>query len=79
MSENIFSDEEVSIFKQLNGFDSIFWAFEILMKNGNENMLKDINDRNVNVLLEASKATGDKRNCILMKHAVQLLTECRDQ
>ena len=78
MSQNIFSDEEVSIFEHINDFHHVFSGFETFMRGGgNEKILNDLNDRNIDVLLKASKATGDDRRCILLQHAVKLHEECR--
>ena len=70
MSQNIFSDEKVSIFKGIKDFDQVFSGFELLMKGGNEKELEDLDDSNINMLLKASKATGDERRCILCDHAL---------
>ena len=67
---NIFTQEDRSIFAHENGWDTIFDAFEILIRQ-NQHILIEMNDPNVNVLIEASKKTGAERRCILLRHALR--------
>lgn len=66
---SIFTEEDRSIFAHENGWNMIFDAFEILIRE-DEHILIEMNDPNVNVLIEASKKTGAERRCILLLHAL---------
>ena len=67
---NIFTQEDRSIFAHENGWDMIFHAFEILIRE-DEHILIEMNDPNVNMLIKASKKTGAERRCILLIHALR--------
>ena len=68
---SIFTDEERQIFVHEFGWCSIFNAFEkIMCQPKGEEVLKSINDPNINFLIEASKLSGQKRICLLLLHAL---------
>lgn len=54
------------------GFDLIFDAFEKLINDGYRSDLEQLNDRNISLLLQAMNCNGKERECLLLKHALDL-------